>query len=113
MVRAGPRRSFVLRLVVLVGIGVLTVRTSDVHPVPSRLIYAIDADSWGSHGALPVDASAARTNAWTRTALAPFAHGPESIAHFFEGPVSRLSPSACPFFCAAVAINILWGFDDK
>jgi hypothetical protein len=31
--------------VILVGMGALTVRTSDVHPLPSMLIYAIDADS--------------------------------------------------------------------
>jgi hypothetical protein len=67
--------------VVLVGIGLLTVRTSDVHPVPSRLIYAIDADS--SDAWLASRASIARTDAWTRTALAPFAPGPEWITHFF------------------------------
>ena len=81
--------------IVLVGIGVLTVRTSDVHPVPSRLIYAIDADS--SDAWLASRASAARTDAWTRTALAPFAQGPEWIAHFFLSR-PRLSPSACRLF---------------
>jgi hypothetical protein len=72
--------------IILVGIGVLTVRTSDAHPVPSRLIYAIDADS--SDAWLASRASAARTNAWIRTALAPFAEGPEWIAHFFLGPTA-------------------------
>jgi hypothetical protein len=75
--------------IVLVGIGALTVRTSDVHPVPSRLIYAVDADS--SDAWLASKASAARTDAWTRTALAPFAHGPEWIEHFFLRPTAVLA----------------------
>jgi hypothetical protein len=80
--------------IVLVGIGALTVRTSDVHPVLSWLIYAIDADS--SDAWLASGASRARSDAWTRTALAPFAQGPEWIAHFFEWPtaiVARRVPS--------------------
>src|SRR5262249_35542878 len=63
--------------IVLIGIGSLTVRTSAMHPVPSRLIYAIDADS--SAAWLAARASAVRTNAWIRSALAPFEQGPEWI----------------------------------
>src|SRR5262249_6467189 len=51
--------------IALVGVGALTVRTSDVHPVPSRLLYAIDADS--SDAWLAATAFAARTGAWTRS----------------------------------------------
>jgi hypothetical protein len=91
--------------IVLVGIGVLTVRTSDVHPVPSRLIYAIDADS--SDAWLASRASAARTNAWTRTALAPFAQGPEWIAHFFEGPAAVVAKRVPTLPLPQPAINIL------
>jgi len=72
--------------IMLVGIGALTVHKSDMHPVPSRLIYAIDADS--SDAWLASKASAIRTNAWTRTVLAPFAQGPEWIAHFFFPPTA-------------------------
>src|SRR5262249_37959358 len=72
--------------IVLVGIGALTVRMSDVHPVPSRLIYAIDSDS--SDAWLSARASAVRTVAWTRTALTPFAQGPEWISHFFSWPTA-------------------------
>jgi hypothetical protein len=91
--------------IVLVGIGVLTVRTSDVHPVPSRLIYAIDADS--SDAWLASRASAARTNAWTRAALAPFAQGPEWIAHFFEGPTAIVAKRVPTLPLPQPAINIL------
>jgi hypothetical protein len=91
--------------IVLVGIGVLTVRTSDVHPVPSRLIYAIDADS--SDAWLASRASAARTDAWTRTALAPFAQGPEWIAHFFEGPTAVVAKRVPTLPLPQPAINIL------
>ena len=91
--------------IVLVGIGVLTVRTSDVHPVPSRLIYAIDADS--SDAWLASRASAARANAWTRTALAPFAQGPEWIAHFFEGPTAIVAKRVPTLPLPQPAINIL------
>ncbi len=91
--------------IVLVGIGVLTVRTSDVHPVPSRLIYAIDADS--SDAWLASRASAARANAWTRTALAPFAQGPEWIAHFFLGPTAVVAKRVPTLPLPQPAINIL------
>ena len=91
--------------IILVGIGVLTVRTSDAHPVPSRLIYAIDADS--SDAWLACTASAARTNAWTRTALAPFAQGPEWIAHFFEGPTAVAARRVPTLPLPQPAINIL------
>ena len=91
--------------IVFVGIGVLTVRTSDVHPVPSRLIYAIDADS--SDAWLASRASAARTDAWTRTALAPFAQGPEWIAHFFEGPTAVVAKRVPTLPLPQPAINIL------
>jgi hypothetical protein len=91
--------------IVLVGIGVLTVRTSDVHPVPSRLIYAIDADS--SDAWLASRASAARTNAWTRTALAPLAQGPEWIAHFFERPTAVVAKRVPTLPLPQPAINIL------
>jgi hypothetical protein len=91
--------------IVLVGIGVLTVRTSDVHPVPSRLIYAVDADS--SDAWLASRASAARTDAWTRTALAPFAQGPEWIAHFFEGPTAVVAKRVPTLPLPQPAINIL------
>jgi hypothetical protein len=91
--------------IVLVGVGVLTVRTSDVHPVPSRLIYAIDADS--SDAWLAARASAVRTNAWTRTALAPFAQGPEWIAHFFLGPAAVVAKRVPILPLPQPAINIL------
>jgi hypothetical protein len=91
--------------IVLVGIGVLTVRTSDVHPVPSRLIYAIDADS--SDAWLASRASAARANAWTRTALAPFAQGPEWIAHFFLSPTAVVAKRVPTLPLPQPAINIL------
>ena len=91
--------------IVLVGIGVLTVRTSDVHPVPSRLIYAIDADS--SDAWLASRASAARANAWTRTTLAPFAQGPEWIAHFFLGPTAVVAKRVPTLPLPQPAINIL------
>src|SRR6266536_3237726 len=91
--------------IVLVGIGVLTVRTSDVHPVPSRLIYAIDADS--SDAWLASRASAARAVAWTRTALAPFVQGPEWIAHFFEGPTAVVAKRVPTLPLPQPAINIL------
>jgi Peptidase family M28 len=91
--------------IILVGIGVLTVRTSDVHPVPSRLIYAIDADS--SDAWLAARASAVRTNAWTRAALAPFAQGPEWIAHFFLGPTAVVAKRVPTLPLPQPAINIL------
>jgi hypothetical protein len=91
--------------IVLVGIGLLTVRTSDVHPVPSRLIYAIDADS--SDAWLASRASAARTNAWIRTALTPFEQGPEWIAHFFEGPAAVVARRVPALPLLQPAINIL------
>jgi hypothetical protein len=84
---------------------VLTVRTSDVHPVPSRLIYAIDADS--SDAWLASRASAARADAWTRAALAPFAQGPEWIAHFFEGPTAVVAKRVPTLPLPQPAINIL------
>jgi len=91
--------------IALVGIGALTVRTSNVHPVPSRLIYAIDADS--SDAWLAARASAVRTNAWTRTALAPFAQGPEWIAHFFEQPAAVVAKRVPSLPLPQPAINIL------
>jgi hypothetical protein len=74
---------------VFAGIGALTVRTSDVHPVPSRLIYAIDADS--SDAWLASRASLARAGAWTRSALAPFAQGPRWIGNVFWRPAAVLA----------------------
>jgi len=91
--------------IVLVGIGVLTVRTSDVHPDSSRLIYAIDADS--SDAWLASRASAARANAWTRTALAPFAQGPEWIAHFFLQPTAVVAKHVPSLPLPQPTINIL------
>ncbi len=91
--------------IALVGIGALTVRTSNVHPVPSRLIYAIDADS--SDAWLAARASAVRTNAWTRTALAPLAQGPEWIAHFFEEPAAVVAKRVPSLPLPQPAINIL------
>jgi len=91
--------------IVLIGIGALTVRTSDVHPVPSRLIYAIDADS--SAAWLAARATAVRTNAWTRTALAPFAQGPEWIAHFFGQPAAVIAKRVPSLPLPQPAINIL------
>src|SRR5262249_56830042 len=89
----------------VVGMGALTVRTSDVPPFPSRLIYAIDADS--SDAWLAARASAARTYAWTRTALAPFAQGPEWIAHFFEEPTAVVAKRVPSLPLLPPAINIL------
>ena len=91
--------------IALVGIGALTVRTSKVHPVPSRLIYAIDADS--SAAWLAARATAVRTNAWTRTALAPFAQGPEWIAHFFGQPAAVIAKRVPSLPLPQPAINIL------
>lgn len=91
--------------IVLVGIGALTVRTSDVHPVPSRLIYAVDADS--SDAWLASRASAARTNAWIRAALAPFAQGPEWIAHFFLGAAAVVARRVPALPLPQPVINIL------
>jgi hypothetical protein len=91
--------------IVLVGIGALTVRTSDVHPVPSRLIYAVDADS--SDAWLASRASAARTHAWTRTALAPFVQGPEWISHFFLRPTAVVAKRVQgPIGTAALGIRV-------
>jgi hypothetical protein len=91
--------------IVLVGIGALTVRRSDVHPVPSRLIYAIDADS--SEAWLASRASAARSNAWTRSALAPFTQGPEWIAHFFSQPTAVVAKRVPSLPLPQPGINIL------
>jgi hypothetical protein len=91
--------------IVLVGIGALTVRTSDVHPVPSRLIYAIDADN--SDAWLASRASAARTDAWTRTALAPFAQAPEWVAHFFFQPTAVVAKRVPSLPLPQPAIDIL------
>ena len=105
----GARRSTPLicaaAAIILVGIGALTVRTSDAHPVPSRLIYAIDADS--SAAWLASRASAARADKWTRTALAPFAQGPDWIAHFFEQPSAIVARRVPSLPLAQPAINIL------
>jgi hypothetical protein len=91
--------------IALVGIGALTVRTSDVHPVPSRLIYAIDADN--SDAWLAATAFAARTGAWTRSALAPFSQGPEWISHFFWGPTAVAAKRVPTLPLPQPAINIL------
>jgi hypothetical protein len=94
-----------LAATVLVGMGALTVRTSDVHPTPSRLIYAIDADN--SDAWLASRASAARTDAWTRSASAPFAQGPGWIAHFFLGPTAVVARRVPSLPVPQPAINIL------
>jgi hypothetical protein len=91
--------------IILVGIGALTVRTSDLHPVPSRLIYAIDADS--SDAWLASRASTARADAWTRAALAPFAQGPEWIAHFFLRPTAIAAKRVPSLPLPQPVINIL------
>jgi peptidase M28-like protein len=91
--------------IVLVGMGALTVRTSDVHPVPSRLIYAIDADS--SDAWLASRASTARADAWTRTALAPSTQGPEWIAHFFLQPTAVVAKRVPHLPLPQPTINIL------
>jgi Peptidase family M28 len=91
--------------ILLVGIGVLTVRTSDVHPVPSRLIYAIDLDS--SDAWLASRASAARAYAWTRTALTPFTRGPEWIPHFFVWPTAVVGKRVPSLPLPQPAIDIL------
>jgi Peptidase family M28 len=91
--------------IILVGIGALTVRTSDVHPVSSMLIYAIDVDS--SEAWLASRASIARTDAWTRTVLAPFAQGPEWIAHFFLWPSAVVAKRVPSLPLPQPAINIL------
>jgi hypothetical protein len=91
--------------IILVGIGALTVRTSDVHPVPSWLIYAVDADS--SDAWLASRASTARTDTWTRTTLTPFAQGPEWIAHFFLRPRAVVAKRVPSLPLPQPAINIL------
>jgi hypothetical protein len=90
---------------VLVAIGALTVRTSDVHPVPSMLIYAIDADS--SDAWLASRASTARVDAWTRTSLGPFTQGPEWIAHMFLHPTAILATCVPSLPLPQPAIDIL------
>jgi hypothetical protein len=91
--------------IVLVGIGALTVRASDMHPVPSRLIYAIDADN--SNAWLASRASLARVGAWTRSALAPFAQGPEWIAHFLVWPTAVVAKRVPSLPLPQPAIEIL------
>src|SRR5262245_11202693 len=91
--------------IILVGIGALTVRTSDVHPVSSMLMYAIDVDS--SEAWLASRASIARTDAWTRTVLAPFAQGPEWIAHFFLWPSAVVAKRVPSLSLPQPAINVL------
>jgi hypothetical protein len=91
--------------IILVTIGALTVRTSDVHPVPSRLIYAIDADS--SDAWLASRASLARAGAWTRTALAPSTQGPEWISHFFLRPSPIVAKRVLSLPLPEPTINVL------
>jgi len=90
---------------VLIGIGVLSVRTSAVHPVPSMLIYAIDADS--SDAWLASRASMARTDAWTRSVLAPFTEGPEWIGDIFYHPTAIVAKRVRRLPLAEAAIDIL------
>lgn len=90
--------------IVLVAIGALTVRTSAMHLVPSRLICAIEADS--SAAWLAARASAARTNAWTRSALTPFERGPEWIAHFYLQPTAIAAKRVPTLPLPQPAINI-------
>src|SRR5262245_15463441 len=78
---------------------------SDVHPVSSVLIYAIDVDS--SEAWLASRASIARTDAWTRTVLAPFAQGPEWIAHFFLWPSAVVAKRVPSLSLPQPAINVL------
>jgi hypothetical protein len=91
--------------IVLVGIGALTVRTSDAHPVPSMLLYAIDADASDAWLASP--ASIARANAWTRTVLAPSMQGPEWIGHLFYPPDPIIAKRVPHLPLASPAVDIL------
>jgi len=90
---------------VLVGIGIVTVRASDVHPVPSMLIYGIDGDS--SEAWLASRASLASADAWTRTTLRPFTQGPEWIAHMFLHPVAIVARRVPSLPLPQPAIDIL------
>jgi len=90
---------------VLVGIGIVTVRASDVHPVPSMLIYGIDGDS--SDAWLASRASLASADAWTRTTLRPFTQGPEWIAHMFLHPVAIVARRVPSLPLPQPAIDIL------
>jgi hypothetical protein len=90
---------------VLVGIGALTVRTSDAHPVPSMLRYAIDADASDAWLASP--ASIARADAWTRTVLAPSMQGPEWIGHTFYPPTPIIAKRVPHLPLASPAVDIL------
>jgi hypothetical protein len=62
----------------LLAIGVLTVRSSGKHPVPSRLAYVVDAD--GKDAWLTTSGSMLRTNAWTRAVMDSTAPPPPWLA---------------------------------
>jgi hypothetical protein len=89
----------------LIGIAALTVRTSDVHPVPSMLLYAIDADT--SDAWLASRASIARADVWTRSALAPSTQGPEWIGHIFYRPTSIVAKRVLHLPLPLPAVDIL------
>jgi hypothetical protein len=82
-------------------IGALTVRRGPDHPVPSRLVYVMDAD--GTDAWLVSSAPMARTNEWTRGIVGQLPPAPPFIARavgtrsVVGKPVQRLaieSPSA-------------------
>jgi hypothetical protein len=90
---------------VLAGIGAVTVRTSHAHPVPSMLLYAIDADT--SDAWLASRASIARADAWTRAVLTPSMHGPEWIGHLFYRPTPIIARRVPHLPLTSPAVDIL------
>ncbi len=90
---------------VLAGIGTVTVRTNDAHPVSSILLYAIDADT--SDAWLASRASIARADAWTRAVLTPSMQGPEWIGHLFYRPTPIIAKRVPRLPLASPAVDIL------
>jgi len=90
---------------VLAGIGTVTVRTNDAHPVSSMLLYAIDADT--SDAWLASRASIARADAWTRAVLTPSMQGPEWIGHLFYRPTPIIAKRVPCLPLASPAVDIL------
>jgi hypothetical protein len=76
---------------VLLAIGMLTVRRSGEHPVASRLAYVIDADGEGAWLATP--ASLLSTSAWTQAIVTSTAPSPPWLARAAGmRPVGRSVP---------------------
>jgi hypothetical protein len=87
----GGRRSTPIALslgaAILFAIGLLTVRSSDAHPEPSRLAYVMDAAPLPTVGFpggpaawLTIPAAMARTSAWARDVMSGSTRPPEWVA---------------------------------